>query len=147
MKARKVCFVTVGATATFDSLIRATLSPSFLAALKAADYTELLLQYGRDGQYILEEFNQAHPVGSNGRHEILIEGFDFNQDGLGREMQAAKGEDNGVEGVVLSHAGITKIKFTLYRTILTDILRFWIYSTSSQHCRPPHRCTEPHSIR
>src|SRR5436305_11358994 len=49
-KKSKTCFVTVGATAPFDKLIEAILEPKFLNALHDADYTELLVQHGYEGQ-------------------------------------------------------------------------------------------------
>ena len=105
MKPKKVCFVTVGATASFDSLIRAALSTSFLQALKATNYTDLLLQYGKDGALILEAFDKTYPLGSDRRFVIYFAGFDFKLEGGGKEMQPVMGEWSGVEGVVLSHAG------------------------------------------
>lgn len=104
-KSRKVCFVTVGATASFDSLIKVTLNPHFLEALRTYDYTDLQLQYGKDGQKALEEFRRSKDAMSEGVQDLSISGFDFNKQGLGSEMRAAKGEGNGVEGVVISHAG------------------------------------------
>ena len=100
---QKVCFVTVGATASFDALIQATLSPPFLEALKSYNYTHLRLQHGKDGQKVLEQFDTTN----RGVQDINISGFDFNKQGLGAEMRAAKGEGNRVEGVVVSHAGST----------------------------------------
>lgn len=100
-KPQKVCFVTVGATASFDALIKATLSPPFLEALKTCGYSHLRLQHGKDGQKLLEELDSAN----KGVHDLSISGFDFNKQGLGSEMRAAKGEDNRLEGVVVSHAG------------------------------------------
>lgn len=104
---QKVCFVTVGATASFDSLIKATLSPPFLETLKTYQYTELRLQHGKDGKKILENFKDGYNTSSGGVQDLLVSGFDFNKQGLGSEMRAAKGEINGVEGVVISHAGTT----------------------------------------
>lgn len=104
-KSKKVCFVTVGATASFDSLVKATLSPQFLEALKTHAYTYLRLQYGKDGQKLLEEFKVDKGIISEGAQDLSISGFDFNKQGLGSEMRAAKGEGNSVEGVVISHAG------------------------------------------
>ena len=102
-KSQKICFVTVGATANFDALIKATLSPPFLEALNTYRYTDLRLQHGSGGQKVLEE-----SAATNGRvQELSISGFDFNKRGLGAEMRAAKGEGNRVEGVVVSHAGTT----------------------------------------
>ena len=105
-ESRKVCFVTVGATASFDSLIRATLDPRFLEALKAHDYTELRLQHGKDGQRVLEKIRESKDTTNQGVQDLGISGFDFNKQGLGSDMRAAKGDGNGVEGVVISHAGI-----------------------------------------
>ena len=104
-KPQKVCFVTVGATASFDSLVKATLSPQFLEALKTHDYTELRLQHGKDGQKVLEEFGRSKGTMGEGVQDLSISGFDFNKRGLGSEMRAAKGEGNCMEGVVISHAG------------------------------------------
>ena len=103
---RKLCFVTIGATAAFDALIRAALSPSFLEALKISGYTDLRLQHGKDGRLILEEFYKSSGTTSEEEDGITISAFDFNKQGLGSEMRAAKGEDSTTEGVVISHAGI-----------------------------------------
>ena len=105
-KSRKVCFVTVGATANFDSLIMATLDPRFLEALKAHDYTELRLQHGNDQQRVLEKIRESKDTMNEGMQDLSISGFDFKKQGLGSDMRAAKGDGNGVEGVVISHAGI-----------------------------------------
>ena len=102
---QKVCFVTVGATANFDSLITATLSPPFLEALRTHGYTDLRLQYGKDGQRLLEEFRKSNDTTHEEVPRLSISGFDFNKQGLGSEMRAAKGEGNCAEGVVVSHAG------------------------------------------
>lgn len=103
--ARKICFVTIGATAAFDSLIEAALSPSFLGALQASGYTDLLLQHGEEGGAILNNFNAASRTGSKAQYGLTISGFDFNKEGLGQEMRAAKGRNGGAEGVVICHAG------------------------------------------
>ena len=102
---QKVCFVTVGATASFDSLIEATLSPPFLEALKTHGYTDLRLQHGKDGQRLLEEFRRSNDTTHAEVPRLSISGFDFKKEGLGSDMRAAKGEGNSVEGVVVSHAG------------------------------------------
>lgn len=103
---RRVCFVTIGATAKFDSLIKAVLSPSFLQALQVVAYTDLVIQYGTEGAKIYKEFIDANPVGSQGQCGLEIRGFDFNKQGLGAEMRSAKGDTIGSTGVVLSHAGV-----------------------------------------
>lgn len=102
-KPKKVCFVTIGATAGFDALIQVALSPAFLEALKASGYTDLRLQYGKDGEKYLNDYIES----SGGDSSIKISGFDFNKEGLGWEMRACKGEDGGAVGVVISHAGIS----------------------------------------
>jgi len=103
-KPTKVCFVTIGATASFDALIQACFQPDFIDALAAANYTALLVQYGRDGQRLFEELSSTQEPKS-----IVTRGFDFNSKGLGDEMRAAKGtREKGresAEGGVVSHAG------------------------------------------
>lgn len=104
----KLCFVTVGATASFEPLLRAVLDQSFLLALQQSDYTHLLVQYGKDGQAVLDSFIAQHPIGSPGRHGIEIAGFDFNQAGLVEEMRMAKEDQasNQRGGMIVSHAGV-----------------------------------------
>ena len=104
-KPQKVCFVTVGATANFDSLIEATLSPPFLEALEALGYTDLRLQHGKNGQKVLDNVRKSKQATSEGGQDFSISGFDFKKQGLESEMRAVKGEGNRVEGVVISHAG------------------------------------------
>lgn len=99
---RRLCFITIGATASFDPLIEAALSPNFLDALHTLGYTDLLLQHGTEGSAILDRFKQSTEI----RHEVNIQGFEFNKQGLGAEMRAAKGGENAAEGVVISHAGM-----------------------------------------
>ncbi len=106
VRLQKQCFVTVGATADFDTLIHATLSPHFLNALKANGYTDLRLQHGRNGTEILEKHAASARANDCGGPEINISGFDFNKQGLGQEMRAVKGGDGALEGIVISHAGI-----------------------------------------
>ncbi|KAK8167810.1 glycosyl transferase [Phyllosticta citrichinensis] len=102
---KKYCFVTIGATAAFDILIKACLEPDFLAALSAAGYTNLLLQYGKHGKPLFNELvANKEKLGSPG---IEIEGFGFSQYGLIEHMKLAKGSplDGSNEGLVISHAG------------------------------------------
>ena len=117
---RKLCFVTIGATAAFDALIKAALSPPFLAALKISGYTDLQLQHGKDGRLILEEFRESYGAKSEEEHGIVVTGFDFNKQGLGSEMRAAKGEDNRIEGVVISHAGMLSTQSSMPDMKLTS---------------------------
>ncbi|GAB7345799.1 hypothetical protein MBLNU457_4061t2 [Dothideomycetes sp. NU457] len=102
----KYCFVTIGATASFASLIRAVLSPSFLAGLKAHNYTHLVVQYGADGASLYQaELRKTRETVQHA--EVIIEGFPLDQSGLGKYMSLAKngGDGKGQEGVVVSHAG------------------------------------------
>jgi beta-1,4-N-acetylglucosaminyltransferase len=107
-RASKVCFVTIGATASFDKLLRAVLEHSFLTALQNAEYTDLIIQYGKEeGKAIYDAFVAAkgHLVRRN--MGIDITGFDFKTSGLGQEMRMAKGDakSGSKEGLVISHAG------------------------------------------
>ncbi|KAK5937480.1 N-acetylglucosaminyldiphosphodolichol N-acetylglucosaminyltransferase catalytic subunit alg13 [Knufia obscura] len=106
----KRCFVTVGATASFTSLIRAVLEPTFLEALGKEGYTELRMQFGKGGKKTFDDYSWVLPDELKQRLGISITGFDFNKDGLREEMLAAKrtyGKSKyaGVEGCVISHAG------------------------------------------
>lgn len=104
----KLCFVTVGATASFELLLHSVLDEPFLSALQQHGYTHLLVQYGKDGEPIFENFVDNNPSGSEARHGIEIGGFDFNPDGLREEMCLAQANtelgQNG--GVIISHAGM-----------------------------------------
>ena len=103
---RKVCFATIGATASFNALLEAVLTRTFLDTLEKFGYTDLILQYGKDGFSILERFRESEERVSKTTSNINISGFDFNRQGLGQEMRAAKGENGDLEGVVISHAGM-----------------------------------------
>ncbi|KAL9585579.1 MAG: hypothetical protein Q9212_001439 [Teloschistes hypoglaucus] len=85
---QRVCFVTIGATAAFDKLLKAVLTPVFLQALQALNYTTLSLQYGKNGAKILEDCDVSANSNSYG---IEITGFDFNRKGLGQEMWCCSG--------------------------------------------------------
>lgn len=104
----RFCFVTIGATADFDSLVRAALSPPFLEALEEGGYTDLVIQHGTSGARIFDESIAANEKQSHGRH-LRIRGFDFKKEGLASEMQAVKGEEGRLQGVVISHAGMPGI--------------------------------------
>ena len=101
---QKTCFVTIGATASFSSLIQAVLAPDFRKALEAQGYTDLLVQYGEDGEQLYEQSKSK-----SGSSKIKISAFDLDKSGLGRYMRQAKatGPSNkdASEGVVISHAG------------------------------------------
>ncbi|PLB50289.1 UDP-N-acetylglucosamine transferase subunit alg13 [Aspergillus steynii IBT 23096] len=99
----KLCFVTVGATASFHLLLQAVLGQPFLDALYQSGYTHLLVQYGKDGRSLFEEYLGKTP----NRHGITISGFDFNHEGLDREMGLTQcsSSENRSGGMIISHAG------------------------------------------
>lgn len=108
---KKRCFVTIGVTAPFDDLLRAVFQPSFLQALQDAQYTELRVQYGKDGQAVYDECTAGLIRIAKKVHGIDISGFGFTTEGLADEMLAAKAHSKAresgeaVEGAVFSHAG------------------------------------------
>ena len=97
----KLCFLTVGATASFSALIEAAVSPAFLTALESQGYTELSVQYGQDGKQLFEKCKAAAQASS----KVDVTGFDLDRSGLGRHMRRAKGAKDASEGDVISHAG------------------------------------------
>ncbi|KAL1638579.1 N-acetylglucosaminyldiphosphodolichol N-acetylglucosaminyltransferase catalytic subunit alg13 [Diplodia intermedia] len=101
---KKVCFVTIGATATFDELVRACTQPDFLRSLAQAGYTHLLVQYGKNRRLWKEVSADNESLGQYG---VDVSGFSFRENGLAAQMQLAKGHpaDGSREGVVVSHAG------------------------------------------
>jgi beta-1,4-N-acetylglucosaminyltransferase len=102
MSPTKVIFVTIGATASFDALIRATLQPSFFHALTDNGYTKLIIQFGRGGSDLFRELCTS--AQSQGPYGLSVEGFEFTNDMMS-EMRVAKAEKGNEEGVVLCHAG------------------------------------------
>ncbi len=144
-KPRKLCFVTIGATAAFDQLIKAALSPKFLQRLQASGYTDLRLQYGKDGQMILEDFRSRFGSKSGEEFGIKITGFDFNKKGLGSEMRAAKGEGDRLEGVVISHAGINP-EYIYFGYEAHIFLRLWFNPRCPPHRSSDHRGSQPRAF-
>ena len=144
-KPQKLCFVTIGATAAFDSLIQAALSPEFLQRLQASGYTDLRLQYGKDGHIILDDFRSRLGSKSEEDFGIKITGFDFNKKGLGSEMRAAKGEGDRLEGVVISHAG-NEPEYIYFSYEAHIILRLWFNPRCPPHCSSNHRGSQPRAF-
>ena len=66
--------------------------------------SNVLLQHGVEGGRILQQFNASQDQ-IESKLAITVQGFDFNKEGLGAEMRAAKGNHGSFEGVVISHAG------------------------------------------
>ena len=101
---QKLCFVTIGATANFNGLVEACLALDFLEALQQTGYTHLLIQYGKGykEKFIMRrnELDQNHLI------TLKISGYDFKTPGTLYDMRAAKGHWGGLEGAVISHAGL-----------------------------------------
>lgn len=107
MSPQKTIFVTVGATASFDALIRATLDPSFLRTLADNGYTQLIIQFGTGGAKLFRTL--CKEAQSQGPYGLTVEGFDLTDDMMGEMrvvQKSTKGGRERVEGVVLCHAGI-----------------------------------------
>jgi len=103
---RKVCFVTIGATASFQALIRATVSSTFCNSLEQNDYTDLIVQYGADGHGLFQSLLQDVASKEQGAG-VNVSGFGLDTNGLAQYMNLAKtgGGGSSVEGLVVSHAG------------------------------------------
>lgn len=97
-KLQKLCFVTIGATAAFDALIEAVFESTVLSELRGAGYTQLLVQYGKDGANL---FHRLSTEKHQKKPEIDFSGFDFDANGLMEYMAEAR--ESG--GCVISHAG------------------------------------------
>jgi len=101
----KRCFVTIGATAPFNSLIRAVLQSDFLTALHDAGYAELRVQYGNeDGERIFQSRTKELSTTVDDQN-LNITGFGFNKSGLRDEISAVKGLTEESQGMIISHAG------------------------------------------
>ena len=111
---RRECFITVGATASFLSLLDQALGNAFISALIELEYTHLTIQCGPDLAYarkIVQDQVPGAGPGIDWRNNLVWKGlklklFDFNKLGLGAEMKGCKGLGKGErEGVVVCHAG------------------------------------------
>jgi len=122
-KPEKICLVTVGATAPFNALIRAALTPQFLSSLSNHEYTCVVIQYGQlDPQNFTELVSELK---DEEKHGIEIQGFDFGRGASWSNLlRAVKGDHMGSvvawgkentkkrklsrqreRGIVVSHAG------------------------------------------
>lgn len=81
--------------------------PATLVTLAACQYSDLVIQYGKDGESILNRTVPRRNDQERWAEGIFVSGFDFKQEGLNADMRAAKGRTgtDDVEGVVISHAG------------------------------------------
>jgi len=104
MRPTKTCLVTVGATASFDSLVAAALSPAFLRALLEAQYTRLIVQYGKTGQSFFEGHLRKARDDGNGELPagLNVEGFGYR---AGDFKEVVRLVTEGTGGVLIAHAG------------------------------------------
>jgi len=126
---RRECFVTIGATATFTSLLTTALSLPFLRTLSSLSYTHLILQCGDDLEKAQGLIEKLQPELQ--RLGLEVAAFGFNKEGLGREMRGCKGSESrrgghrlvGLreekeverrEGVCVCHAGMCPCVDTNY---------------------------------
>jgi beta-1,4-N-acetylglucosaminyltransferase len=98
----KICFVTVGATASFNELVEATLQPSFLKALSRQAYTKIIIQYGKSGSTF---FNTCLSKAGNTGAGIIVEGFDFKSGDFREALRDIAAGDGRQEGLLIAHAG------------------------------------------
>lgn len=119
----RLCLVTVGATASFERLIRQVLNEQFFAQLAKYHYTHLLVQYGKDGEAIWNDFQVQFPRGCEKLHGIAVAGFDFRPN-LWQYMRLATNDHNQELGIVISHAGRALI--SLIWSLLLFGLTFFI---------------------
>ncbi|KAF2861311.1 glycosyltransferase family 1 protein [Piedraia hortae CBS 480.64] len=94
----KTCFVTIGATAQFPALITAATSHQFLSALRDLSYSELMIQFGQEGEAPYDEEIEIYSVTIA---RLRVRGFNLDRSGMEKYMCTAR--DSG--GAVISHAG------------------------------------------
>ncbi|PNS19176.1 UDP-N-acetylglucosamine transferase subunit alg13 [Sphaceloma murrayae] len=106
-RSRRTCFVTIGATASFDRLIRSVLTRDFIQALARHGYTELIVQFGAGGEDIFHACTSPPSSKEIVICGVEVRGFSVDTQGLDHYMKRAKGvHDQAVgEGCVISHAG------------------------------------------
>jgi beta-1,4-N-acetylglucosaminyltransferase len=103
MRPTKTCLVTVGATASFDSLVAAALSSAFLRALSEAYYTRLIIQYGNTGQSFFEAHLQKAEDGKSFSARLDVEGFGYR---AGDFKEVVRLVTEGTGGMLIAHAGL-----------------------------------------
>lgn len=99
----KLCFVTVGATASFETLLEQVLTSDFLETLAARHYTHLLIQYGKDGDKVYNNFLQSEIS----HHGLTLGGFDFKPSIETEMIMTTEREKPQQErGLIICHAGM-----------------------------------------
>lgn len=100
-KIDKECLITIGATAKFEELLRAALTPEVLQTFANNGFTRLNFQCGES----YSEFESLRPTETYGLH---IRAFDFNRNGLNKEMRLCQAKDGvSAKGLVICHAGMS----------------------------------------
>jgi len=96
----KECLITTGATAKFPELIQAALTPACLQAFADNGFTHLNFQCGET----FSSFEDLKPKDTKG---LDIKAFDFNKNGLNKEMRACQEKDSvSKKGLLICHAGM-----------------------------------------
>ncbi|OTB09063.1 glycosyltransferase family 1 protein [Hypoxylon sp. CI-4A] len=93
---KKYAIVTVGASASFKSLIEEVLSEAFIDRLVALGFTRLVVQFGPD----LEFFKSAKPH----REELSVTGLSYDKD-LRRLFSLTAPAAERARGLIITHAG------------------------------------------
>lgn len=100
----KTAFITVGATASFKSLLEYVLSPPLLSAFASKSYTRLVLQCGPSLEFVRAFVVKLREMLD--RLGLEVEAFDYKPEGLREEMLRVKARPGVSElGVVVTHAG------------------------------------------
>jgi beta-1,4-N-acetylglucosaminyltransferase len=98
-KLSRECLISTGATAPFPALIAAVLGEDCIQQFADLGYTKLVFQAG-DALRYLYEIKPEKTLG------VEIEAFDFNREGLTKQMKACIGRaGKSKEGLVICHAG------------------------------------------
>jgi beta-1,4-N-acetylglucosaminyltransferase len=99
----KLCFVTVGATASFEKLLQQVLTSKFLETLAEHQYTHILIQYGKNGEKLYKDFLDSE----ESHHGLTLGGFDF-KPSIEREMMMTVEREKRQQerGLIICHAGM-----------------------------------------
>ncbi|KAK8138742.1 hypothetical protein PG984_002122 [Apiospora sp. TS-2023a] len=99
----KTCFVTVGATASFRSLIEEVVAPKFVAALAAQGYDTMIVQCGPDFEYF-ESIRPSDP-------QVIMSGFSVESNIMEYMRECAPSDKPRKRhmGLIVTHAGAGNI--------------------------------------
>jgi beta-1,4-N-acetylglucosaminyltransferase len=122
----KLCFVTVGATASFEKLIEQVLSPQFMETLAERKYTHLLIQYGKGGSQAFETFAN----GKQSDHGLTVGGFD-SKPSIDQEMMMTKKRGDQELGLIISHAGVLCFTQSLFDIVMVGRNSYIVVGTGT----------------